>query len=108
MKKFTEDYVLIEDMVDDDYYPEKCVEKVKKAIEKLIDFLEDGHTDVAEIQEKLDEMTHTINDLEDDFEKNESEIETVARDSIGITIEYILNFFEIDIDIETAIRERDW
>ena len=49
--------------------------------------------------------------LNSDFvylEENDSEIETVARDSIGVTVEKILNYFEIDIDIEEAIRERDW
>ena len=38
----------------------------------------------------------------------DSEIETVARDSIAVTIGYILDWFNIDIDMETAIRERDW
>ncbi len=49
-----------------------------------------------------------INDLQEEFDENDSEIETVARDSIGVTVEKILNYFGIDIDIEEAIRERDW
>ena len=49
-----------------------------------------------------------INDLEEEFEQNDSELETVAREAIAETIEYILNWFEIDIDIEDALRERDW
>ena len=53
-------------------------------------------------------MTIGINELEEDFEENDSEIETVARDCIGTTVEYILRYFDIDIDIEEAIRERDW
>ena len=35
-------------------------------------------------------------------------IETVARDCIGVTVAYILEWFGIPIDIEEAIRERDW
>lgn len=35
-------------------------------------------------------MTTSINDLKDEFDENDSEIETVARDSIGISVEYIL------------------
>ena len=38
----------------------------------------------------------------------DSEIETVARDCIGDTVAYILEWFGIPIDIEEAIRERDW
>ena len=32
----------------------------------------------------------------------------VARDCIGVTIDYILKWFDIPIDMEEAIRERDW
>ena len=42
------------------------------------------------------------------FDENGSEIETVARDSIGVILEYVLTWFAIDIDIEDAISERDW
>jgi hypothetical protein len=53
-------------------------------------------------------MTITINELQEEFEENDSEIETGARESIGETVDQIIKFFEIDIDIEEAIRERDW
>jgi len=38
---------------------------------------------------------------QEEFEDNDSELETVARDSIGETIEYILQWF--DIYVEDAI-----
>ena len=53
-------------------------------------------------------MTLAINDLQEEFEDNDSEIETAARDSIAVTIEYILKWFNIDIDTDTAIGARDW
>ena len=95
-------------MFEDDYYPKFLVEKVEKLIRNVIEFLETGENDVEIVQKKLDEMTIGINDLEDEFYENESEIETVARDSIGVTVEYVLKWFGIDIDIEEAIREREW
>ena len=82
--------------------------QVKAEIQKVIDLLESGETDTEIIQENLDEMTLAINDLQDAFDENDSEIETVARDCIGITVEYVLNWFGIPIDMEEAIRERDW
>ena len=94
MKKFDENYVLLKDMVEDDYYPKFLVDKVKDCITPVIALLESGETDKEVIQAKLDEMT--------------LEIETVARDSIGETFKYILDWFGIDIDEEEAIRERDW
>lgn len=108
MKKFDENYVLLEDMYDDDLFPDFLVDKIKALIEQVIAYLESGETDTVKIQKKLDEMTLAINDLEQEFEENDSEIETVARDSIGMTVEYILEWFGIDIDIETAIKEREW
>lgn len=108
MKKFDINYVLLEDMVHDDYYPPFLVEKIKERIVSIISLLEQGETDRDIIQSKLDEMTLAINDLQEEFDENDSEIETVARESIAATIEYILEWFHIDIDTETAIRERDW
>ncbi len=108
MKRFDPRYSLLEEMYQDDYYPNFLVDQVKAEIQKVIDLLESGETDTEIIQENLDEMTLAINDLQDAFDENDSEIETVARDCIGITVEYVLNWFGIPIDMEEAIRERDW
>jgi hypothetical protein len=107
MNKIDEN-VLLKDMYDDGYFPDFLVDKVKEQILKIVLFLETGEKDIDKIQEKLDEMTISINELEDEFDENESEIETVARDSIGVSVEYVLQCYDIDIDIEDAIREREW
>lgn len=108
IQKFNPDYVLLKDMYEDEYFPTHCVDKVADLVRSLIAYLEEGGHTNDEIQEKLDEMTLGINDLMEYFEENDSEIETVARDSIGTTVGYILDHFHIDIDVEEAIRERDW
>ena len=47
--------------------------------------------DLAEvIQETLDEAVCGINDLQEEFDENDSEIETVARECIAATVAYIL------------------
>lgn len=108
MKKFDESYKLLEDMYNDDYFPNFLVDKIKALIQNVIDYLETGERDLDNIQKKFDEMTLAINNLEEEFEDNDSELETVARDSIGTTVEYILKWFDIDIDVEDAIGEREW
>lgn len=108
MKKFEESYELLRDMYQDDYFPDFLVDKIKKSIQNVIVFLENGENDLEKIQHKLDEMTLAINDLEEEFEENDSELETAARESIAETVEYILKWFDIPIDVEDAIRERDW
>lgn len=108
MKAFDSNYQLLGEMYEDEYFPDFLVDKVKNELQKVIDLLENGETDTEAVQEKLDEVVCAINDLQDEFDENDSEIETVARDCIGETVAYILEWFGIPIDIEEAIRERDW
>lgn len=108
MKAFDLNYKLLDEMYQDDYYPAFLVDKVKDELQKVIDLLENGETDTEVVQETLDEAVCGINDLQDEFYENDSEIETVARDCIGVTVDYILKWFGIPIDMEEAIRERDW
>lgn len=108
MKKFDENYVLVKYMYEDDYFPNFLVDKVKNLILNLIAYLEMGEQDITKIQEKCDEMTLAINDLDEEFDENDSELETGARESIGDSVEYVLKWFEIPIDCEEAIRNREW
>ena len=84
MKKFDADYKLLEDMYEDGYFPDFLVDKLRDLIENVITFLETGEQDLQKIQEKFDEMTLAANDLEEEFEKNGSELETAARESFPL------------------------
>ncbi|MCI8802682.1 MAG: hypothetical protein HFG01_04990 [Oscillibacter sp.] len=108
MKAFDRDYQLLSEMYRDEYYPDFLVDKVKAALQTVIDLLETGETDTEAIQARLDGAVCAINDLQEEFDENGSELETVARDCIGETVGYILEWFGIPIDVEEAIRERDW
>lgn len=105
---FSPDYELLGDMYDDEYFPDFLVDKVKAQLLSLDDFLAGGVKDIDAVQAKLDEIVNAINDLEEEFEESGSEIETAARESIAEGVGYILKKHGIDIDIEEAIRERDW
>lgn len=108
MKAFDTNYKLLDEMYRDGYYPDFLVDKVKDELQKVIDLLETGENDTKVIQAKLDEVVCAINDLQEEFYENDSEIETAARDCIGVTVSYILDWFGISIDMEEAVRERDW
>ena len=84
------------------------VERIKAEIDKVEAVLNAGETNTAIIQTHLDTMTRAINDLEDEFDANDSEIETVARDSIAEAVDYLLQKYRINIDLEEALREREW
>ncbi len=108
MKAFDRNYRLLDEMYRDEYYPDFLVDKVRDELQKLIDLLEAGETGIEVIQKKLDEVVCAINDLQEEFDENGSELETVARDCIGEAVGCILEWFGIPIDVEEAIRERDW
>lgn len=99
---------MLEDMFNDDYYPNFLVDKLKALLVEVIVFIYSDERTYGEVQEKLDEAICSINDLQQKFEEHDSEIETVARDSIGESVERILTHFEIKIGIEHAIRNREW
>lgn len=106
--KLPGDFEWLPEMYADDYFPTSEVDKVKAAIQKVVAFLEKGAASPKDIQQQLDEMTLTINELQNDFAAHASEIETGARESIAETVERVLAYFEVDIDIEEALGERDW
>ena len=108
MKAFDPNYKLLDEMYQDEYYPDFLVDKVKEELQKVIRLLERGETDVGAVQKTLDEAVCGINDLQEEFDENDSEIETVARECIAANVAYILEWFNIPIDTEEAIRERDW
>lgn len=109
MDKFDDQYVLLQNMYEDTYYPQYLVDKIKWQFIHLIEHLEGANLkDLALVQDKLDEFTMFINSMQQEFWDQDSEIETVASESIAVTLEYILDWFEIDIPIEDALREREW
>ena len=108
MKAFDPNYKLLDEIYQDDYYPAFLVDKVKDELQKVIDLLESGETNTDAVQETLDEAVCVINDLQEEFDENDSEIETVARECIAENVAYILEWFGIPIDTEESIRERDW
>lgn len=109
MDKFDDQYVLLQNMYEDTYYPQFLVDKIKWQFIHLIEYLEGADLkDTSLIQDKLDEFTMCINSLQQEFWDQDSEIETVASESIAAALEYILQWFEIDIPIEDALREREW
>ncbi|MFT9816578.1 DUF5713 family protein [Lysinibacillus sp. NPDC056185] len=95
-------------MYQDSYYPKFLVDKIKGILEQIVRYLEQGPHSLEDIQVKFDEITCAINDLEDEFLEHDSEIETVARDSIALTVIDILDVYNVKLDIEDALREREW
>jgi len=85
MSKFNEKLYL-EGMYSDDYFPNFLVDKVKAALAEAVGVLESGERNVDKLQEHFDHAVKKVNDLQDEFYDNDSDIETGARDSIALTV----------------------
>lgn len=102
-------YSLLECMYEDAYFPEFLVDKCHLVLINLCHQIE---VKQPEKLEDLYELTHTatryINDLEDEFFANGSEIETVARECLGMDIYFISKAYGFDADVEELIATRRW
>ena len=98
----------LQEMYADSYFPDFLVDKIYFVIEDVHQYLELEKRGINDVQAKLDDMTDTINDIAEEFYENDSDIETAARECIALTVENLLLHFNIEIDTEEAIRNRDW
>lgn len=106
--KLPEDFEYLKEMYDDTFFPNFLVDKIKEIIQEVVTFLESGNHSMVQIQDAFDAMTLKINAMQNEFDEHDSELETVARESIADTVDQILSYFDIDLDIEEAIRVREW
>lgn len=108
--KQIQDHTFLRGMYDDDYYPEFLVDKIKVVLTTLCEEIEKHNPGNAEALLILTHAaTEKINVLAEEFDENDSEIETVARDVIGGDFETIVRAYGFaEVDIEDAIAPRDW
>lgn len=102
-------HAFLTDMYSDGYFPNFLVDKVKNI---LLAFCEKIEKEAPGNLEDLYKLSHAateqINDLEDEFYKADSEIETAARETIAMDFDFIANTYNFDADVEMLIATRDW
>jgi hypothetical protein len=102
-------YSFLKEMYEDAYFPDFLVDKGKEILLGLCFQIE---VQQPKTLEGLYFLTHLaidrFNDLEEEFNNNESEIETVARECIGMDFDYISKAYGFDADKEELIATRNW
>jgi hypothetical protein len=101
---------MLADMYADDYFPQFLVDKIKVI---LLDLCEQIEREQPKDDESLLKLTHAatelINGLEEEFEENDSELETGAREAMAAEFGFIVRSYGFtDLDIEDVIAPRDW
>jgi hypothetical protein len=101
---------LLPGMYRDGYFPNQLVDKLRDIILGACSKIEkESPQDLEELYSITCEATELINDLQEEFEENDSEIETVARDEIALAFELVAKTYGYEnADLEELVATRDW
>lgn len=103
------DYSFLKGMYKDGYFPNFLVDKGKGILVRLCESIEQNHPESLESLYELTRVaTEEFNVLEEEFGKNGSEIETVARESICDDFYNISKAYGFEADGEELVANRDW
>lgn len=103
-------YNFLEAMDEDSYFPHFLVEKGKQIFLHLCETMEAQKPLHAEAIYKLTHAaTEAFNKLAEEFDANDSEIETMARDTIASDFAFIVKAYGFEnLDLEEVIAPREW
>lgn len=102
-------YEFLRDMVEDSYFPSQLVDKGKAILLDLCQEIEaKSPRSLAELYVLTHAATERFNRLDKEFWENGSEIETVARESIGADFAFIASAYNFEADVEELIATREW
>lgn len=104
------EHQFLTEMYDDGYFPNHLVDKCKQVLVSLCERIEsENPADNASLFQLTHAAVTSINHLEGEFEENDSELETGAREALAGDFEIILQAYGFaDADLEDAISNRDW
>jgi Family of unknown function (DUF5713) len=103
------DHAFLADMYADDYFPKHLVDKCKAVLVELCDRIEkEQPNDLAALYQLTYSATEGINALQEEFEENDSDIETVARECIAADFAFIAQAYGFNADDEELIAPREW
>lgn len=102
-------HTFLRDMVSDPYYPPALVAELRDVLHALCVQIEaTSDLDLDGLYVLTHAATEQINGLQERFEDAGSEIETMARESIGEDFWVIAQAYGFDGDSEELIAPRDW
>jgi|TARA_B110000116_G_C16354526_1_gene366941 hypothetical protein len=103
------EYSFLKEMYEDQYFPNKLVDKGKNILINLCIKIEtENPKNLEELYILSHKATDEFNDLQEEFYENDSEIETAARECIAMDFEFISKSYGFDADTEELIATRDW
>jgi hypothetical protein len=102
------EHTFLQAMLTDNYFPKHLVGKGQHVLRQLAERIEREAPEGEAVYALTRATTETFNEMQEEFAEAGSEIETAAREAIGGDVEFILEAYGYDVDIEEAIENRDW
>lgn len=103
------DYDFLTCMYNDSYFPTFLVDKCKNILLELCQNIENQNPEnLEELYSLTHSSTNKLNNLENEFGENESEIESAARDCLAQDFEFIAKAYGFNADVEELIATRNW
>jgi hypothetical protein len=102
------EHTFLQPMLADTYFPKHLVGKGQDLLRRLAERIEHEAPEGKAVYELTQATTEAFNELQEEFAEADSEIETAAREAIAGDVQFILNAYGYDVDIEEAIANRDW
>ncbi len=97
-------------MYRDSYFPNHLVDKGKRILLQLCEAIEaNPPADESALYALTHAATNQFNELAEEFNENDSEIETAARDCIATDMGFIATAYGFpQADLEELVATRDW
>jgi hypothetical protein len=103
------EYSFLECMYGDTYFPSHLVDKCRNILLELCYNIELGKPgNLQQLYKLTHASTDKLNELQDEFFENNSEIETGARECLAMDFEFISEAYGFEADIEELIATREW
>jgi hypothetical protein len=102
-------YKFLEWMYKDDYFPKVLVDKCKNILVNLchqIEIQKPGNSE--ELCVLTHKATEELNQLQNEFHANNSEIETAAAEFLVLDIQFIAEAYGFKVSIDELTSNRDW
>ena len=100
--KFDDSYELLADLYGDSSFPKKSTDQLKNHLKQAIAALEQGQREPAKVQKIFDKVSIAAAAA---FKDLKAASRQELRDILASDVLYVIEWFELDLDVEDAMRE---
>lgn len=108
MDNFDDQYILLEELYEDSFYPDFLIDKLKYLLEDFINYIEQQPINISNVGDKIYELIENALSLQYEFLDNDSEYDNLARECFIRNLEYIIQWFHLPLNLEEVLAEREW